>query len=216
MPAFKTSDQNTWIIDITTGKVMMVKNLCQYPDGKPVDIFEAVETGILSGISGDIKTLVDVTFVLCLDQVKEKFDLAAFDAANKSAYEFFPDQAAEPVLTKASRWFGSLVDGDTLLGMIEAFHEAVVNFIPNGNRRQALRTILDREKEIANLESELRITAANRYFDRARAGVETRMEKLVAREEENLEAVLDGHFWPSGNTPESSREKTTPTAVSGS
>jgi hypothetical protein len=162
-------------VNLKTKDLRTVKELVKYPDGRPVDIAEAAETGTLAGIYGDLDTLVNVMFAVCLDQVKESFDLPKYDADNRTTYGLFPEQADEPPLTKASRWFGSLIDGDSLIGMIEAFQEAVINFTPSATRRTALQKILEKEREIDRMESEYRLAAVNRMFEQTRSGLENRI-----------------------------------------
>jgi hypothetical protein len=198
MTNFKTSNGIVLTIELKTKDMRAVKELVNYSDGKPVDILEAAETGTLNGIYGDIATLVDVVFVLCLDQIKQVFDVKKYDEENQKTYDLFPDQATEPVLTKASRWFGSVINGDSLIQMIDAFNEAVINFTPNENRRKALKTILDREKEIEKMEAEYRMATVNQMFERTKNNLDKRWEQI----QQNLETELDGQFDKSGVTPE--------------
>lgn len=198
MTNFKTSNGIVLTIELKTKDMRAVKELVNYSDGKPVDILEAAETGTLNGIYGDIATLVDVVFILCLDQIKQVFDVKKYDEENQKTYDLFPDQATEPVLTKASRWFGSVINGDSLIQMIDAFNEAVINFTPNENRRKALKTILDREKEIEKMEAEYRMATVNQMFERTKNNLDKRWEQI----QQNLETELDGQFDKSGVTPE--------------
>jgi len=182
---------------IVVGHIDIHKNI-HY--GTPVDIFDAAETGALSRIAGDVATLYDVMFIICLDQVKEHFDVQKFDEANRKTYEMFPEQAAEPVLTKASRWFSSLTDGDAFVGMVKAFEEAVVNFIPNENRKAAMWTILEKERETARIESEYRVKAVEMMFEQTKADLGKRWENFSAQEALKLLEELDGQFGSSGST----------------
>ena len=121
MSTFKISNGIIFTVNLKMKDAKAVKELVKYPDGEPVDIFDAAETGALSSIHGNTATLVDTMFVICLDQIREHFDVQKFDEANRRTYEMFPEQASEPLLTKASRWFGSFVDGDALRAMEKAF-----------------------------------------------------------------------------------------------
>jgi hypothetical protein len=202
MTTFITTNNLKFRIDIKTKDILAVKELVKYSDGKPVDILEAVETGTLNGIYGDIETFVNVVFVLCLDQIKQYFDLQKYNEDNRKTYDLFPEQESEPAITKASRWFGSIIDGGALTAMIAAFNEAVINFTPNENRRTALKTILEREKEIERMEAEYRIATVNRMFERTKDNLDKRWENLSSQKVKELETRLDGQFDKSGDTPE--------------
>ena len=200
MSTFKTSNGITFTVDLKMKDAKAVKELVKYPDGTPVDIFDAAETGTLSLIHGNVATLVDALFVICLDQIKEHFDVQKFDEANRKTYEMFPEQAAEPLLTKASRWFGSLVDGTALSEMEKAFEEAVVNFTPNENRKAALRAVLEKERETERLETEYRIKAVEMMFEQAKTDLGKRWENFSKQEIVKLMEQLDGQFGSSGST----------------
>jgi hypothetical protein len=199
---FKTTNNIPFVIDIKTKDIFAVKKLVQYPDGRPVDILEAAETGTLAAIYGDIETIVNVVFVLCLDQIKEHFNVQKYDGENKKTYELMPELADEPVLTKASRWFGSLIDGNSLIDIIESFKDAIVNFIPNESRRNAMKVILKKEKETEKLEEEYRIKTVNKIFDEAKTDMNNRWKKMEQMELQNLKETLDGLSGLSGSTPE--------------
>jgi hypothetical protein len=196
---FTTTNQIKFDIDIKTKDIFNVKKFVQYDDGRPVDILEASETGTLAQIYGDIRTMVDVAFYLCLDQIKEHFDLQKYDTENQKAYEFQPELSGETTLVKASRWFGSIIDGNTLFEIIESFKDAVVNFTPDENRRKALRVILDKERETQKLESEYRIKTVNKIFEQAEADLGNRWKKLENQELQNIRQTLDGLTDSSGS-----------------
>jgi hypothetical protein len=199
---FTTTNNLKFNIDIKTKDVFAVKKLVQYSNGTPVDILEAAETGTLAEIYGDIETIVNVAFVLCLDQIKECFDLQKYDLENQKTYELMPELANEPVLTKASRWFGSLIDGHTLYEIIESFKDSIVNFIPNENRRKTMRAILDKERETEKLESEYRIETVNKIFEQAKLNINNKWKNLETMELQKLQETLDGLTGLSGNSPE--------------
>jgi hypothetical protein len=199
---FKTTNGISFTVNIKTKDVLAVKNLVKYPDGKPVDILEASETGTLAAIYGDLETFVNVMFVLCLDQIKEYFDVQKYDEQNQKTYTLFPDQSNEAVLVKASRWFGGILDGDSLIGMIQAFNEAIVNFIPSENRRRAMLTILAKEQEVERLETEYRIATVNRMYETTKNTMERRWENLTEQQARELIHVLDGQFDESMSVPE--------------
>ncbi|GHT17845.1 hypothetical protein FACS1894189_4530 [Planctomycetales bacterium] len=115
-----------------------------------------------------------------------------------------PEQRDEPPLTKASRWFRSLIDGDALIQMVDAFNEAIVNFTPNENRRAALRTVLEKERETERLEAEYRIKLVNQMFDQTKDGLDKRWKQLTETQLTRLEKTLDGRFDSFTAVPESS------------
>jgi hypothetical protein len=198
MSNFKTSNGLFFTIDLKTKDVRTVKEMVNYPDGKPVDILEAAETGTIHGILSDIATFVDVMFVVCLDQIKQYFDLKKYDEDNRKTYDLFPEQESEPPLTKASRWFGSIIDGNTLIAMMEAFNEAVINFTPNGNRRTTLKTILEREKEIERLELDHQLATVNQMYEKTKNNLGKQWKTV----QQKIETELDGQFNKSGDLPE--------------
>ncbi|GHT18036.1 hypothetical protein FACS1894189_5150 [Planctomycetales bacterium] len=151
-----------------------------------------------------MSVFVDVMFMLVLDQVKNHFDLAKYDADNQKTYDLMPEQRDEPPLTKASRWFGSLIDGDALIQMVDAFNEAIVNFTPNESRRAALRAVLDKERETEKLEAEYRIKLVNQMFDQTKDGLDKRWKQLTETQLTRLEKTLDGRFDSFTAVPESS------------
>lgn len=176
MTSFQTTNGLTFSVNIKTKDIRAIKDFVKYPDNKPVDLLEATETGTLAGIYGNVPTLVDVMFILTLDQIKEHFDVEQFDQANRWNYELYPEQAKEPVLIKASRWFGSIIDGNTMIQMVEAFHEAIINFTPSENRRLAMRAIFDKEKEMERLEMECRITAVEVMYQKSKENLKRQWE----------------------------------------
>jgi hypothetical protein len=93
MTSFQTINGLTFSVNIKTKDIRAIKDFVKYPDNKPVDILEATETGTLAGIYGNVPTLVDVMFILTLDQIKEHFDIEQFDKANCWNYELYPEQA---------------------------------------------------------------------------------------------------------------------------
>jgi hypothetical protein len=203
MSSFLTQNGMTFRVNVTTKDAKLVRELVKYPDGTPVDLFEAAEAGTLAKIYYDVETLVNTVFVLCLDQIKDSFDVAEYDKENKAVYSLFPDQEKEPPLTKASRWFGALIDGDAAVGMMTAFQEAVVNFIPSRNRRKAFLAIIEREKTIEALEAEHREKMVAMMYDKATAGLESRWETLAKKTATKMESELDGQFGRFGDTPAS-------------
>lgn len=141
-----------------------------------------------------------IDYAPSLDQ---HFDLKQFDEENKWNYEVFPNQEKEPVITKASRWFGSIIDGDTLLQMVEAFNEAIINFTPSENQRAAMRTILEKEKEMQRLGAEFRTKTVNLMFERSKEKMVRQWDQHANQEIKKLENQLDGQFDSLTNTPES-------------
>jgi hypothetical protein len=192
MISFKTTNNLIFTINIKTKDLQAVKDMVKYKNGQPVDILEAAETGTLVAVYGDVSTFVDVCFMLCLDQVKSHFDLAAFDEENQWIYEQFPERKREPVMVKASRWFGSLINGETLIQMIEAFNEGVVNFTPNENRRKAMRLILEKEKEMDRLETEYRTKTVERMFQQASDNLGKQWESISKEQIETFLQEPDG------------------------
>ncbi|MDR2169699.1 MAG: hypothetical protein LBP59_06125 [Planctomycetaceae bacterium] len=202
MSNFTSTNGITYVLDIKTKDVKAVRELIKYSDGKPVDLFEAAETGTLAAIMHNIALLIDVVFVLCLDQVKENFNLEKYDNENKKTYELRPELELESRLTKASRWFGNSIDGDTVIKIVDAFSEAIVNFIPSESRRQTLQVVLAKEKEIEQIEAELQMKSAERTFQKTKELIIKRWDQISETKQQEVKEILDGQFNSSTNTQE--------------
>jgi hypothetical protein len=213
MSNFKTTSGITFNVTLKTKDVLVVREMVKYENGKQVDIFEAAETGTLARIYGDLKILIDVMFVICLDQIKEYFDVKKFDESNQKTYELFPDQADEPPVVKASRWFGSILDGDSVGQIIEAFKESVINFTPSATRRAALQTIMIKEKEIEQLETEYRLNTLNKIYETTKNSMEQRWEILAKQKQKEIMSELDGRSEISTSTQELSELNLIPLAL---
>jgi phenylacetate-coenzyme A ligase PaaK-like adenylate-forming protein len=63
-----------------------------------------------------------------------------------------------------------------MIQMVEAFHEAIINFTPSENRRLAMRAIFDKEKEMERIEMECRITAVEVMYQKTEENLKRQWE----------------------------------------
>jgi hypothetical protein len=205
MPSLEFPNGLTFAVHIKTKDVQLVKDHVAYPDGKPFDMFEEAETGHFIEFSGDIRNfemLADTMFFLCLDQVLQNFDADKFDKDHEKIYAAVPERRDEPVMIKASRWFGELFEGSGSLyaELPDIFREAVLDFIPNRSKKAALASVLEKQKRLDEAECRFRLKSMENYYKTA--------EQTVAKEwTEKSQAMQKSLAGPSGlstNTPESS------------
>jgi hypothetical protein len=193
MSTFKDSQGTDWILEIKIQHIEAVKRLCKDHTGKPVDLLYIIETGNLEQLIRDIELLVNVVFVLCYQQVKELFDVTEYDKNNAEMYELIPEWKTESAMTKASRWFGQRLNGETLITLIEAFQEGLIDFFPNESRKAALRQIIAKQKELERIQNEELENQMNKVFPQVTEKIREQSRDIVKRE---LSELL------SGNTPE--------------
>ncbi|MDR1290103.1 MAG: hypothetical protein LBK06_02765 [Planctomycetaceae bacterium] len=155
MASFRDTKGTDWNIEIKIQQVEFVKKLCKDKFGNPVDLLIIIETGKLDQIIGDIELLVDIVFALCYEQIKEQFNVAEYDQDNADIYELIPEWKKESNIIKASRWFGNRFNGETLIKLVEAFQEALIDFFPNESHKAALRKIIAKSKELEQIQSEV-------------------------------------------------------------
>ena len=92
---------------------------------------------------------------------------------------------------KAARWFGGQLNGQAIQDLADAFEEALLNFYPNQNRKTALKTILEKQRDADRMQCEEVI----REIDEAMPTIQAEIKRQVR------ELISDGL---SGNLPESS------------
>jgi hypothetical protein len=194
MSIFRDSQGTDWTIEIKIQHIEAVKRLCKDKFGRPIDLLEIIETGNLDQIINDIELLVDIVFVLCYQQVKELFDVAEYDKNNAEMYELIPEWKKESTMIKASRWFGNRLNGETLITLIEAFQEGLIDFFPNESKRAALRKIIAKEKELEQIQNEELETQMTEMFPLVTDKIRKETQRKI---KENFSGLL------SGNTPES-------------
>ncbi|MDR1478142.1 MAG: hypothetical protein LBJ00_04295 [Planctomycetaceae bacterium] len=148
MSNFKDSSGRDWTIKIKTESADLVKKYCHDQQGKPIDLFRAIELNQIEQILFDVELLVNIVFVLLRDQVYEVFDVDEYNCKQADLYEDFPELKNEPKMGKASRWFGGCVDGDVLRQMLVAFEEAIIDFFPSESKRETIRKALNKIREI--------------------------------------------------------------------
>ena len=148
----------------------------------------------LAHLENNVELIVNIVFVLCYAQVREHFNLAAYDEAMQAEYEMFPELKTETEIFKAARWFGGLMDGPALEAMTNAFLEALLNFCPNGSRRAALKKIGAKSKELEQIRCEAALQQIDEAMEQAVPMMQAEMRKQM---QESISSVL------SGSVPES-------------
>jgi hypothetical protein len=204
MSEFKDANGTTWAFDIKFKHVEEIKRFCKAADGKPFDLLAILEKGQLDQI--DTEMMVNIVFVLCYSQVRKQFDLAAYDAEMQDSYEMFPELKAENAMVKASRWFGGLMNGQALIALGDAFQEALLDFFPNESRKTALKKLMEKGKELEQIQSETMIQQIDEAAKDAETTIRTETKQRMRT------AVSDAL---SGNVPVSS-ESILPRTASGS
>jgi len=199
MSTFKDANGQDWVLDIKFHHVEKIKRYPISKDGKPFDLLAILEKENLETLMIDFEQLINIVFVICYEQVKERFDLAAYDEANKEDYEMFPELKVESAMFKAARWFAQQLNGQAIQELSEAFEEALLNFYPNQNRKDALKKILEKQRELERMQCE----EAIRVFDESVPVIQDEIKRQVR---ETFSDAL------SGNLPESSESIPTPSA----
>lgn len=193
MASFRDTKGTDWNIEIKIQQVEFVKKLCKDKFGNPVDLLIIIETGKLDQIIGDIELLVDIVFALCYEQIKEQFNVAEYDQDNADIYELIPEWKKESNIIKASRWFGNRFNGETLIKLVEAFQEALIDFFPNESHKAALRKIIAKSKELEQIQSEVLELQIEETFPIVTEKIREETKKKITQ---GLSGLL------SGSTPE--------------
>ena len=191
MSTFKDANGMEWHIDIKNKHVDEIKRFCKGADGKPIDLLAVIAKGEnLETLFNDVSTIVNIVFVVCYDQVKEHFDLTAYDKQNEDDYEMFPELKTENVKIKASRWFGGLLNGQALTDLLKAFEEALVNFCPS----ERLKAALKKMAELEEIQSEAVIQQIEEMAAQAIPVIQAETKK---RMQDSLAGVLSGNWLES-------------------
>lgn len=172
---FSDSFGRVWDIEITADGVENVRSLVKSADGTAVDLFEATEKGNFEVLK-NIKTITEVVFVLCLPQIMSEFDAEAYDRENANVYELLPARKTAQKTQKASWWFSSGLTGSVLEEMTEALLQALVNFTSNPGRREAIRKVLEKEKELEKI-----------AFEQSVEKMTSKMDKILKEKMDALE-----------------------------
>ena len=74
MATFSDSKGQTYELTLNTGNVERVRSLVLDDDGKSLDLLQMVDKGDFRSLKS-VAVLVDVAYVLCLQQISETFDV---------------------------------------------------------------------------------------------------------------------------------------------
>jgi hypothetical protein len=202
MSTFKDANGKEWFLDIKFKHVEEIKRYCKGKGEKPIDLLAILERGNLEQLLNDLETMVNVAFIICYGQVREHFKLAEYDESRREDYEMFPELKAESEKIKASRWFGEQLDGQALIALIDAFQEALINFFPNESRKMALKKILEKSRELEQMQSNEVIRQIDEAVVQAAPKIQAETRKRI---QESVSNAL------SGSVPESSDVVRSPT-----
>ncbi|MDR1268604.1 MAG: hypothetical protein LBK82_03675 [Planctomycetaceae bacterium] len=191
MPNFKDFTNFEWSIDLKIKHIEAVKKLCKDQGGHPVDLLELIEKGLLDRLLNDINLLIEIVFVICYDQIKEQFNITEYDADNADLFEMIPEWKKESAMKKASRWFANRIDGATLIPLIEAFQEALIDFFPSESRKAALRKIIAKSKELERIQDEELEAQINEMFPMVTEKMRSEAKRVA---KENLSGFLSGNM----------------------
>ena len=178
---FQDAKGEQWTIVLKTETIETIRLTCKDKAGAPVDLLAVIEAGHIGQLLGDIRLLIDVCFIACLPQIKERFDVQTYSQEFSHLADLIPGFENETWTQKAGRWFGSRIDGAALLQLTEAFQEAVVNFIPSQSRQKAIRAILDKEKELERIAAERVIARAEQMTPEITKRIEQEVDKTIAK-----------------------------------
>ena len=178
---FKDTKGEQWAIVLKTETIETIRLTCKDRDGKPVDLLAVIEAGHIGQQLDDVRLLIDICFIACLPQIKERFDVQEYEREFSHLADLVPNFANETWTQKAGRWFGSRIDGAALLQLTEAFQEAIVNFIPSQSRRKAILAILEKEKELERIAADRVIAKAEQMTPEIAKRIEQEVDKTISK-----------------------------------
>lgn len=114
---FKDAEGASWLINITYGDILRVKQHVIGADNKPLDLCYIAETGDFKQVIDHIEILVQSVFWLLSKDIEEYTGKNTKDAME---------------------WFYNRIDSETLDAMTKAWYEGIINFTPS----QAIKTTM--------------------------------------------------------------------------
>lgn len=156
MTTFTDARGIKFYISIREKDARMVKHLVTGPDGKPLDLFQLVDEGKLYTVYGSARLMLDVVFVICLDQIKSHYCDAKFEAGHELELEVIPELKTN-LMKRMALWFGEGIGPEQIGEITAAFKEAVVNFTPSPHQRAVMRKLLESQEALEKTLSEARI-----------------------------------------------------------
>lgn len=201
MPTFTDNQNRIWTVEITADGAARVRDLVKDTEGAPVDLFAAAESGKFDALK-NIQVLTKVVFVLCLSQVLEEFNVEKHDTENAEIYELIPDRRDERKAQKAARWFSNGITGPVMETMTDALMQAIINFTTNQTRRDAIREVLAREKELEDL-----------AYSEVKEQLTGRLDSLKATVRAEIGKYLDGLTEKPNSQSQSAPRETSSTSI---
>lgn len=158
MSSFSDTRKLTYYLDVRTKDVELVKRMVTGPDGKPLDLFQLVDEGKLYTVYSSAQLMLDVVFVLCLDQIKEHYCDASFERLHEPELEVMPELKTS-LVKRMGLWFGEGIGPEQVAEITAAFKEAIVNFIPNPHQRAVLQKLLESQETLEEALAKQRLKA---------------------------------------------------------
>lgn len=173
IPDFTDLHGERWPVVITTGSAELVKKWVKNADGQAVDLFDFVQTGNASALASDPKTVIQVAFFLCFDDVMNRFDLPDYDERMSKYYEFDPELKNRSPIQKALDWFSARLQGASIRELVRAYEVALINFIPNPECQKAAQSVLAKRDELLKLKASEAEGRINVDLDTIARGIES-------------------------------------------
>lgn len=138
-------------LDIKMSDVERVRQLVRDVNGKEVDLLEMADTGNLYKLYSQHDTILRVVFVCLLEDIQRTFDEREFDAKHSLDIEL---GIVRTRYEKLQLYFGERINPEVIPGMIEAFKEALLFFIPNPRQKELLKEIVTKSEALESLQSQ--------------------------------------------------------------
>lgn len=154
-----------FFLDIRQKDVLMVKNLVVGADGKPLDLLDMADSGSLHMLYGRAQLMLDIVFILCLDQIKEHFDDDEFLRTHEVELETMQGLKSSK-LKRLAVWFSEGIGPKQIETLTEAFLAAIVNFTPNPYQREALRKVFENQQTLEKTQAERALILADAKMEK--------------------------------------------------
>lgn len=185
MASFKDSRSITFTLDIKQKDTVMVRNLLKDAEGKPLDLLAMADTGNLHQLFGRAQLMLDMVFLICLDQVKEHFSEEDFDRSHDVELETIPGLRTSKI-QKMAFWFGEGIGPEQIPEITNAFKEAIVNFTPNPYQREALRRVIANQEALEKAQMERAVLLADARMKQLNITLEDKLKEEMQRSGDSI------------------------------
>ncbi len=191
MTSFTDSRNIVFSLDIKQKDTAMIRNLLKNAEGKPLDLLAMADTGNLHQIFGRAQLMLDMVFLICLDQVKEHFSEEDFDRSHDVELETVPGLRTSK-LQKMAFWFGEGVGPEQIPEITNAFKEAIVNFTPNPYQREALRRVIANQEALEKAQMERAVLLADARMKQLNSSLEEKLQEEMRRSGDSILSEISG------------------------